>query len=152
MPETLPRSGCCTLARVTSTLRRRLRTASPYLLAGLLGGAGVLHFVAPGPYAGIVPSQLPGDPTLYVYVSGVAEIACAVAVAVPRTRRLGGLAAAALFLAVFPANLQMALDSRGGSALGQIIAFGRLPLQIPLVLWALRCAGRSAVGAQVRRT
>ena len=133
---------------MTSTLRSRLSAASPYLLAGLLGGAGVLHLVVPGPYAGIVPSQLPGDPNLYVYVSGVAELAVAVAGALPRTRRLGGLAAAALFVLVFPANVEMALDSRGGSTLGQVIAFGRLPLQIPLVLWAISV---SRSGAQVRR-
>lgn len=132
---------------MTSTSGSRLRTASPYLLAGLLGGAGILHFVAPGPYAGIVPSQLPGDPNLYVYVSGVAELGCAAAVAVARTRRVGGLAAAALFVLVFPANLQMALDARGGSTLGQVVAFGRLPLQVPLVLWALSVAN----GAQHRR-
>ena len=126
---------------MTPSLRQRLSTASPYLLAGLLGGASVLHFVAPGPYAGIVPSQLPGDPNLYVYVSGIAELGCAVAVAVGRTRRIGALAAGALFVLVFPANLQMALDSRDGSTLGQVLAFGRLPLQVPLVLWALSVRG-----------
>ena len=65
------------------------------------------------------------------------ELACAGAVALPRTRRLGATAAAVLFVAVFPANIQMAVDWRYRSAVDQAIAYGRLPLQIPLVLWAL---------------
>jgi uncharacterized membrane protein len=59
-------------------------------------------------------------------------------VAAPRTRRLGGLLAAALFVAVFPANVKMALDWSDRSLLERIAAYGRLPLQIPMVIWALR--------------
>lgn len=118
----------------------RLRTASPFLLAGLLGGAGVLHFAVPGPYAGIVPSVLPGPATGYVYASGVLELGCAAGVAATRARRVAGWAAAALFVAVFPANVQMALDAGGGSAAYQAMALGRLPLQLPLVLWAVQVA------------
>lgn len=60
--------------------------------------------------------------------------------AAPRTRRLGGLAAVALFLAVFPANVKMALDFRDKSPKARAIAYGRLPLQIPLVAWAWKVA------------
>ncbi|HJP74082.1 MAG TPA: hypothetical protein VJ914_07435 [Pseudonocardiaceae bacterium] len=109
-------------------------------LATLLGGSGVLHFVAPKPYDSIVPSALPGSARTWTYLSGVAELVVAAALVVPRFRRLGGLLAALLFVAVFPANVQMALDyQRAGKPLpARLIAFGRLPLQIPLVLWALR--------------
>ena len=69
-------------------------------------------------------------------MSGVAELACAAAVARPTTRRAGGLAAAIVFIAVFPANVQMAIDWRTRPALERAGAYGRLPLQIPLVLWA----------------
>ena len=41
-----------------------------------------------------------------------------------------------LFVAVFPANVQMALDAHGLA--GRTLAYARLPLQVPLVLWALR--------------
>lgn len=116
----------------------RLRAASPYVLAGVLVGAGALHLLFPGPYIEIVPAALPA-PGRLVFVSGVAEIACGLAVLVPRTRRAGGLAAAALFVAVFPANVQMVVDAHG---LGRALAALRLPLQIPLVMWAW----------QVRRT
>ena len=109
-------------------------------LATLLGGSGVLHFAAPKPYDSIVPSALPGSARTWTYLSGVAELVVAAALVVPRFRRLGGLLAALLFVAVFPANVQMALDyQRADKPLpARLIAFGRLPLQIPLVLWALR--------------
>lgn len=122
-----------------------MRLSSPALLAGLLGGAGVLHFVAPGPYDGIVPSVLP-NPRAWTYASGVVEIALAAGVAHPRTRERAALAAAALFVVVFPANVQMALDA--DSTVSRAVAYGRLPLQVPLVLWALSVAGR---GPFVRR-
>ena len=109
-------------------------------LAALLAGTGVLHFVAPRPFDGIVPRSLPGSPRTWTYLSGVAELAVAAAVAHPRTRRAGGLAAAALFVAVFPANVRMAADWRRASPVRRAVAFGRLPLQVPLIAWALRVA------------
>jgi uncharacterized membrane protein len=75
-------------------------------------------------------------------MSGVAEIACALLLLHPRTRRAAALATAVLLVAVFPANVQMALD--GGypdapfPANSRLGAWLRLPLQVPLVLWALR--------------
>ncbi|MEJ3656711.1 hypothetical protein WEH80_27505 [Actinomycetes bacterium KLBMP 9759] len=99
---------------------------------------GVLHFLAPGPFDALVPRQIPGSARFWTLASGVAEIGVGVAVAVPRTRRAGGLAAAGLFTAVFPANVKMALDWSDRSPRERVIAYGRLPLQIPLVLWALK--------------
>ncbi|HEY4021413.1 MAG TPA: hypothetical protein VGM75_22180 [Pseudonocardiaceae bacterium] len=109
-------------------------------LATLLGGSGVLHFATPKPYDSIVPRALPGSARTWTYLSGVAELMVASALAVPRFRRLSGLLAALLFIAVFPANVQMAIDyQRSGKPLPvRLMAFGRLPLQVPLVLWALR--------------
>lgn len=115
------------------------------MLAALLGGAGVTHFAVPGPYDAIVPRWLPGSPRTWTYVSGAAELAVAAAVAGRRTRRLGGLGAAALFAAVFPANVQMAADWRHRPAPLRAIAYGRLPLQLPLIRLALR-VGRRAPG------
>lgn len=109
-------------------------------LAALLGTAAVAHAVTPAFFDAIVPPQLPGTRRFWTYASGVAEGAVASAVAVPRTRRLGGYAAAALFVAVFPANVTMALDWSDKPVRQRAIAYGRLPLQVPLVLWALRVA------------
>ena len=118
--------------------------ASAALLVGLLAGAGATHFLKPGPYDKIVPAALPGSPRVWTKASGVAELAVAAAVALPRTRRLGGLAAAGLFVAVFPANVKMALDWRRAPIGKRALAYGRLPLQAPLVAWALRVSREAA--------
>jgi uncharacterized membrane protein len=117
-------------------LDSRGRSASPYVLAGLLTVTGTLHFIAPRPYAAIVPARLPA-PTALVYASGVVELLCAAGLAIPRTRRPAGWATAALFVVVFPANVQMALRSGARSDAYQAGVWARLPLQIPLIAWAL---------------
>jgi len=109
-------------------------------LAGLLATTGTLHFVAPKPFDSIVPRSLPGSRRTWTYLSGAAELAVAAAIAYPRTRKLGGLAAAALFVGVFPANVKMAIDWRHASPAKRAIAYGRLPLQLPLIAWAKRVA------------
>jgi uncharacterized membrane protein len=109
---------------------------SPLLLAGLLAAAGVAHFTAPRQFDAIVPRGLPGTPRTWTYASGAAELALAAGVALPRTRRTAALATAAFFVGVFPANVKMALDWRDRPAPQKAAALGRLPLQVPLVLWA----------------
>ncbi|MBE8522559.1 hypothetical protein ILP97_34585 [Amycolatopsis sp. H6(2020)] len=109
-----------------------------HLLAGALGFMGVLHFAVPKPFDGLIPASLPGSRRAWTYGSGVAELAVAAAVAAPRTRRLGGLAAALLFLGVFPGNVKMAVDARRAPAPQRAIAWARLPLQWPLIAWALK--------------
>lgn len=115
-----------------STSRRSAR-----LLSGLLIGTGAAHFAVPRPFDALVPRTLPGSARTWTRLSGVAEIAIGAAVAAPRTRRAGAAAAAALFVAVFPANVKMAYDWRHRPAPLRAAALARLPLQIPLVLWAL---------------
>ncbi|WBQ02451.1 DoxX family protein [Kribbella sp. CA-293567] len=116
------------------------RSKSTTGLAVLFGVSGVLHFVRPKPFERIVPRQLPRKKEL-VYASGVAEIVCAAGLLHPRTRRTAGLLSAGLLVAVFPANVQMALDlNRKGTPRAKAIGFARLPLQIPLVRAALKAA------------
>lgn len=113
----------------------RRRPEPAHLLTGILAGAGVMHFVTPRFFDSIVPRVLP-RPRFWTYASGVAELGVAAAVANPRTRRTGATAAAALFVAVFPGNVQHALQaSTPGERLGTKL---RLPLQIPLVALALK--------------
>jgi uncharacterized membrane protein len=101
-------------------------------MGALLVGMGALHFVAPKPFDGIVPAELPGTARFYTYASGVA------ALLLPRTRKLGALAAVALFISVFPANVNMVRLwwSKGWPA--RIAALARLPLQVPMVTQALK--------------
>ncbi|MBU9764096.1 hypothetical protein FR943_09605 [Mycobacterium sp. TNTM28] len=124
---------------MTTTQPARIdATTTAHRLAALLFGAGVLHFVAPKPYDSIIPAELPGSPRVYTYASGVAELATGALLAAPRTRRLGGLAAVALFLAVFPGNLNMVRLWWSKPWPLRIGAIARLPLQIPMITAALR--------------
>lgn len=118
---------------------------SPLLLAGLLATAGAAHFAVPRPFDATVPRSLPGTPRTWTYASGVAELALAAGLASPRTRKAAALATAAFFVGVFPANVKMAVDWRHRPTPHKAAAFGRLPLQIPLVLWA-RGVAKNAEG------
>ena len=69
---------------------------------------------------------------------GAAELGIAGLLTVPTTRRAGALAAIALYTAVFPANVQMAWDWRHKSVFKRVVAFGRLPLQLPMIRRAWR--------------
>ncbi|MGW2647272.1 DoxX family protein [Streptomyces sp. NPDC001393] len=109
---------------------------SPLLLAGLLAAAGVAHFAHPRPFDALVPRALPGSPRSWTYGSGAVELALAAGIAAPRTRAVAAKAAAAFFVGVFPANVQMAVDWRHRPAPLRTAALARLPLQVPLVLWA----------------
>ena len=112
-----------------------------YGLGALLAGAAVAHFVHPQFFDGIVPESLPGSARMWTYLSGAVEGGTAALVLNPSTRRQGGWLAAALFVAVFPANIKDAIDSADKSTAEQVGRYLRLPLQIPLVLWGLRVAG-----------
>lgn len=107
-------------------------------MAALLLGMGTLHFVAPKPFDSIIPAELPGTARFYTYASGVGELATGALLAVPRTRRLGALAAVALFIAVFPGNLNMVRLWWDKPWPLRFVAIARLPLQIPMITWALR--------------
>lgn len=124
---------------------------SALLLGGLMASAGVAHFVAPRQFDSIVPRSLPGSPRAWTTASGVAELALAAGLALPATRRTSAHVTALFFAGVFPANVKMAYDWRHRSATGRAIAYGRLPLQVPLILWARHAgredARRGAVGA-----
>ena len=116
-------------------------------LAALFAASGTLHLVRPQVFETIVPRQLPARRGL-VYASGVAELVCAAGLLHPRTRKAAGWASAALLVAVFPANLQMAVTegkraSRGTGSRGKHVAtLVRLPVQIPLIRTALKATGR----------
>lgn len=112
-----------------------------YLLTALLFGVGTPHFVVPGPFDSIVPGALPGKARTYTYLSGVAKLLVGLALALPRTRRPGGLLAAALFVAVFPANVKFTADSLGNPKaplLIKTVSALRLPMRIPMVTTALK--------------
>ncbi|WP_433893956.1 DoxX family protein [Streptomyces sp. CA-111067] len=117
---------------------------SARLLAGLLATAGATHLLYPKPYDAIVPSQLPGSARAWTQGSAAAELALAAAVALPATRKAGALLTAGFFVAVFPANVKMAYDWRHRREPYRSAAIARLPVQAPLVLWALKVSRNAA--------
>lgn len=107
-------------------------------LATLFAVSGLLHFVATRHYETIVPRWLPA-PRGLVYASGAVELACAVGLVHPVTRRAAGLASLALLVAVYPANVQMTVDVfKRRSAWAKAAAVARLPMQLPMMRTAYR--------------
>lgn len=101
----------------------------PALLTGILFiGAGAYHLVNPRPYLTMIPPYLPAPATL-VLVSGLAEIAGGVGVLIAPLRRLAAWGLIALLVAVFPANLHVALHGWEGVDLPRWVLWARLPLQ-----------------------
>jgi uncharacterized membrane protein len=113
--------------------------ASRAALAGFFSFAGAMHFVRPKPYEAITPPPFPKKES--VAISGVAEVVGALAVLHPATRRAGRWWLLALLLAVFPANVWMALSPEKISGAGKIpnwALWARLPLQPLAMLWVWR--------------
>lgn len=111
-------------------------------LALLLGGSGVLHLVRPDIYQPLIPRHL-GDARAWVVGSGVLEIGCAAGLLASRTRRPAALASATLLVAVYPGNIQHAVSAMRSARVStgyRAATLARLPVQVPLVVWALRVA------------
>ena len=109
-----------------------------YKMAAMLIGIGVGHFLAPKPFDTIVPAELPGSPRFYTYASGVAEVGVGALLLAPRTRRFGAAAAVALFLAVYPANINMVRLWWDKGWPARIAAMARLPFQFPMIIRAIK--------------
>ena len=105
---------------------------------------GIGHFVFPQGLDAIVPGFLPGEPRFWTYLSGVAEIAIGCALLTPLSWKVGknslrlwaAIAALALFIAVYPANIKMAIDWSSRPMPDPLFAYARLPLQFGLFYWA----------------
>ena len=105
-------------------------------------GSGAVHLVKPDVYEPLMPDWVPAHREV-ILASGVAELVCAVGLAVPRTRRLAGRASALLLLGIWAGNLHMALESsRSSSTAFKVAAWGRMPLQLPMIRAAV-AASRS---------
>ena len=99
--------------------------------------AGVMHFVSTNAFAGIVPDWLPAH-RLLVQISGVCEIALGAGLIPPKTRHSSAWGLIALYVAVFPANINMAVnpDFAKNLHVSPIVLWLRLPLQLLLIAWA----------------
>ena len=97
--------------------------------------AGLNHFVNPAFYLRIMPPYLPWH-TFLVYLSGFFEIALGLLVIVPKLTRIAAWGLIALLIAVFPANIHMAMNTNLYPDINPIILWLRLPLHAVLVVWA----------------
>ena len=109
-----------------------------WLMSAFYVFGGAYHLVNPGFYLPMMPPYLPWHAEL-VFVSGVAEIVLGIAVLIPGLRHLAALGIIALLIAVFPANLHIAMNNvpLAGAAEGAgIWNWVRLPFQAVFIAWA----------------
>lgn len=119
--------------------KRLTRAAGPTFVL-----AGVLHFIIPKTYESIMPDYLPAHREL-VYASGVAEAAGGAGLLSksPAVRKWSAYWLVATLVAVFPANLHMALNPDRYKDIPKAALYGRLPLQLAFIRWVLAAAKRA---------
>lgn len=124
------------LEEIRNKFQQNKRTLRGVLAVCMLV-AGTLHFAASEPFIRIVPDFLPA-PAALVYISGVIEILLGIGLLIPATRRLSAWGLVALFVAVYPANLNMAFNHIhiDGVPDGWWFQAIRLPFQFVLIAWA----------------
>src|SRR3984957_19976796 len=119
-----------------------MRSALRKLAGPFFIGAGALHFVKPEPYRAMIPPYIPPLRAM-VALSGVAEAAGGAGLLVPRTRRWASWWLVATLVAIFPANVHMALHPERyerhvpGGRLGLYL---RLPFHLVFIAWVLGAA------------
>jgi uncharacterized membrane protein len=116
-----------------------IKTTLRWLLAVFMVGSGLNHFRAPEVYLAMMPAELPVSWHAALNVlSGAAEIAGGLGLIVPRTRRWAAWGLVLLLVAVFPANVNMAVHGLplGDTAVPSWALWARLPLQGLFVAWA----------------
>jgi uncharacterized membrane protein len=113
------------------------KRAARWILALFMIGIGITHFVATSAFVAIVPAWLPA-PRLLVLVSGVCEIAGGVGLVVPGVQRAAAIGLVLLYVAVFPANVNMAVHhiDQLGVRLPAAALWARLPFQLVFIAWA----------------
>lgn len=126
--------------------QRPLKRIALFLLALFFVVAGVNHFLNPDFYLAMMPPYLPAHGAL-VFWSGVFEILGGVAVLIPGTRALAGWGLILLLLAVYPANLHMALHPEQFPDVSQGALYARLPFQFLFIAWAYWVTRPDAPGA-----
>ena len=113
----------------------KFKTFMQYLLGVFFVGAGVMHFINPAFYLKLMPPYLPWHLGL-VYVSGVAEILLGILVVIPTCTRFAAWGLIALLLAVFPANIYLAMNPHILPDVSPTAHLIRLPFQLVFIAWA----------------
>ena len=113
----------------------KIKTFMKYLLGVFFVGAGVMHFVNPGFYLKLMPPYLPWHLGL-VYLSGIFEIVLGILVVIPKYTRLAAWGLIALLIAVFPANIYLAMNPHLMPNASPTTHLMRLPFQLLFIAWA----------------
>jgi uncharacterized membrane protein len=111
-----------------------------YLLSAALCATGFLHLLSPDSFVAIIPAKLPSPEWLNV-LAGLAEIILGVFLLEPRTRVFAAWGVIALMIAVYPANIHMAMNPDQFPDMSPTALYARLPIQfvmIAIVWWATR--------------
>jgi uncharacterized membrane protein len=116
-------------------MKERVKTVFKVLMGLLYIAAGTNHFRNPALYVSIMPPYLPFHLEL-VYLSGILEILLGVLLLIPRYSHLAAWGIIALLIAIFPANINMALHPELTPQFPNVALWLRLPLQVILILWA----------------
>jgi uncharacterized membrane protein len=118
---------------------RGFKRVARWAMVVFMVASGIGHFAITDAYVAMVPASFP-SPRLLVYVSGVAELLGGIGLVVPwpRLRRAAAIGIILLLVAVFPANVNMAIHhiSPFGMQASPAALWGRLPFQVLFVAWA----------------
>ncbi len=106
-----------------------------WILAIVFVLAGIYHFVNPAIYLRIMPPYLPAH-LLLIYLSGFFQIVLGVLLVVPKFTRRAAWGVVGLLIAVFPANIFMAMNTELFPEINPILIWLRLPLQFVMMAWA----------------
>lgn len=113
-------------------------------MAALYVTAGIFHFVHPDYYMKIMPAWMPWHKAV-IFITGVMEIILGILLLPKFTRRFAAWAIIIFLIAVFPANIQMAMNYHEESNSNLWIAVLRLPIQLILIWWAWLYTGSKKI-------
>ena len=122
---------------------RTLKKIFKWILGIGMIAAGVNHFVNPEFYLKLMPPYLPA-PLFLIYLSGFFQIALGVLLLIPKFTRLAAWGIIALLIAVYPANIYMAMNAELFSEYSRILLYLRLPLQLVFIRWAFSYTKKAA--------
>ena len=113
-------------------MKFKIKTISIIIMSLVYIMAGTNHFINPDWYVRIVPPIFPFK-TAIVYISGILEIILGSLLIFPKTRFIAGWGLIILLVAVYPANIYVALTNGEAMDITPLIAWGRLPFQFVLI-------------------
>jgi uncharacterized membrane protein len=122
------------------------RKVAAIVLGAVMIWIGITHFRSPAPFVSIVPTILP-DKLAIIKISGFFEVLGGIGLFVPLARQPAAIGLIALYIAVFPANINMALHQIpiDGVHFAAWILWLRLPMQLVLIGWAYWCADLGSI-------